>query len=199
MPRSKEFEPAVARERAMELFWRQGYHATSLDDLVSELGVQRYGIYSTFKSKQGLFLAALEHYLTSVVGALLHDLEQPDAGLAAIQAYFARMASIARTPAGLRGCLMCNTAVELAPHDQAVGVQVSAFLRRLEAAFGGAIANAQRRGELAPVVTPVDGARYLTGVVLGLNVYVKTPVERDAIDTYIRVALSAIDAHPSAP
>jgi len=180
----------------MELFWRQGYHATSLDDLVSELGVQRYGIYSTFKSKQGLFLAALEHYLTTVVGALLSELEQPDAGLAAIQAYFARLVSIARTPAGLRGCLMCNTAVELAPHDQAVGEQVRAFLKRLETAFGGAIANAQRWGELAPVVTPADGARYLTGVVLGLNVYVKTPVERDAIDTYVRVALSAIGAHP---
>lgn len=183
----------------MELFWHRGYHATSLDDLVGELGVQRYGIYSTFKSKQGLFLAALEHYLTTVVGALLSELERSDAGLAAIQNYFARMVSIARTPAGLRGCLMCNTAVELAPHDAAVSEHVHAFLRRLEVAFGGAIANAQARGELAPVVTPTDGACYLTGVVLGLNVYVKTPVERDAIDTYIRVALSAIGAHPPVP
>lgn len=180
----------------MELFWRQGYHATSLDDLVTELGVQRYGIYSTFKSKQGLFLAALDHYLSTVVGALLSELERPEAGLAAIQSYFARLVSIARTPAGLRGCLMCNTAVELAPHDAAVGEQVTAFLRRLETAFHGALANAQACGKLAPVVTPTDGARYLTGVVLGLNVYVKTPVERDAIDTYVRVALSAVGAHP---
>lgn len=183
----------------MELFWRQGYHATSLDDLVTELGVQRYGIYSTFKSKQGLFLAALEHYLTTVVGALLSELERPDAGLASIQTYFARMVSIARTPAGLRGCLMCNTAVELAPHDEAVSEHVHAFLRRLEAAFRGALTTAQAHGELAPVVTPADGARYLTGVVLGLNVYVKTPVERDTIDTYIRVALSAIGANLPAP
>lgn len=195
MPRSKEFEPVRATERAMEVFWRQGYHATSLDDLVTELGVQRYGIYSTFKSKQGLFLAALEHYLTTVVGALLSELERPDAGLAAIQTYFTRMVSIARTPAGLRGCLMCNTAVELAPHDAAVSERVYDFLRRLEAAFGGALANAQARGELTQVVTPTDAARYLTGVVLGLNVYVKTPVERDAINTYVRVALSAIGAN----
>jgi hypothetical protein len=58
---------------------------------------------------------------------------------------------------------------------------------------------AQTRGELAPVVTPPDGARYLAEVVLGLNVYVKTPVGRDAIDTYIRVALKAIGVHSPAP
>jgi TetR/AcrR family transcriptional repressor of nem operon len=92
---------------------------------------------------------------------------------------------------------MCNTAVELAPHDPVIGERVRAFLQRLEAAFSGAIANAQQRGELASVVTPRDGARYLTGIVLGLNVYVKTPVERDAIDTYIQVALTALGAPPS--
>lgn len=56
--------------------------------------VRRRGIYSTFKSKQGLFLAALEHYLTMVVGPLLSERERPDAGLAAIQTYFARQRAL---------------------------------------------------------------------------------------------------------
>lgn len=183
----------------MDLFWRQGYHATSLDDLVRELGVQRYGIYSTFQSKQGLFLAALDHYLATMIATHLAEMEQPEAGLPELRRYFARLATIARTPAGLRGCLMCNTAVELAPHDPAIAAKVQGFLQRLEAVFAVVLAHAHQRGELAPIITPRDTARYLTGVVLGLNVYVKTSADREAIDAYIRIALTTIGAPPAMP
>jgi TetR/AcrR family transcriptional regulator, transcriptional repressor for nem operon len=196
MPRTKEFDPSRALERAMQVFWQQGYHATSMDDLVAALGVQRYGIYTTFKNKQSLFLAALDHYLDTVVGSLLQEMAQPGAGLAALRSYFDQLVAIAHTPAGLYGCLMCNTAIELAPHDPATAQKVNAFLARLHGTFRGAVATAQQRGDLPAAITPDDAARYLTGIVLGLNVYVKTPVDRQHIDAYIRVALAAIGAPP---
>ena len=60
--RPKGFDVDKALERAMELFWRQGYEGTSLADLTRELGLTRPSLYAAFESKKGLFLKALDLY-----------------------------------------------------------------------------------------------------------------------------------------
>lgn len=197
MPRSKEFDPTRALDQAMHLFWRQGYHATSMDDLVAALEVQRYGIYSAFRSKHELYLAALERYQTTVVSELLAHVEQPDAGIGEIQAYFGQLVAIAHTPAGEIGCLMCNSATELAPHDPAVAAKVDSYVQRLTSALRSALKNAQQRGELDSSLDIEAAAHYLTGTVIGISVYAKTPTQRSAIDQYVQLALSllTIGAH----
>jgi TetR/AcrR family transcriptional regulator, transcriptional repressor for nem operon len=196
MPRSKEFDPTRALDQAMQLFWRQGYHATSMDDLVAALEVQRYGIYAAFNSKHDLFLAALDRYLATVVSGLLAHVEQPDAGLSEIQAYFGRLVAIAHTAAGEIGCLMCNSATELAPHDSAVAAKVDTYVQRLTSAFRGALTNAQQRGELNGLLEVDAAAHYLTGTVIGISVYVKTPVQRASIAQYAQLALSLLAPNP---
>jgi TetR/AcrR family transcriptional repressor of nem operon len=195
MPRSKEFDPTRALDQAMHLFWHKGYHATSMDDLVLALEVQRYGIYSAFKSKHDLFLVALDRYLATVVSDLLAHVEQPDAGLSEIQGYFGRLVAIAHTAAGQLGCLMCNSATELAPHDPAVAAKVDSYVHRLTNAFQRALTNAQQRGELDGVLAIDAVAHYLTGTVIGISVYAKTPVPRDSIDQYAQLALSLLTPH----
>jgi TetR/AcrR family transcriptional repressor of nem operon len=152
--------------------------------------VQRYGIYSAFNSKHDLFLAALDRYLATVISDLLAQVELPDAGLHAIQTYFDRLVAIAYTPAGEMGCLMCNTATELAPHDPAVAAKVDTYIQRLTAAFRHTLANAQQRGEIAAALDRDAVAHYLTGTVIGISIYVKTPVPRAGINTYAQLALS---------
>jgi len=192
MPRTKEFDTTQALDRAMHAFWRNGYHATSMDDLVASLGVQRYGIYAAFKSKHALFLAALDRYLATTVTDLLKDVEQPHAALLEIEAYLTQFVAIAATPVGQWGCLMCNTATELAPHDPVVADKVQAYLQRLTTAFRQALTNAQHRGELGHAVDIAASAQYLTGVVVGVSVYAKTPVARTAIAAYVHVALATL-------
>ena len=58
MPRSKEFDPDVVLDRATDLFWKKGYEATSIKDLVAHMRINRFSLYSTFGDKQHLFLAA---------------------------------------------------------------------------------------------------------------------------------------------
>src|SRR5450432_4342837 len=69
MARIKEFDPDVALERALDVFWEKGYEATSIADLVSATGVQRQSIYDTFGDKHRLFRAALDRY-AALRGAL---------------------------------------------------------------------------------------------------------------------------------
>src|ERR687891_713494 len=63
MARGKEFDPDVALERAMDLFWRQGYEATSISDLVTHLGIAKASLYATFGGKHDLYVAALDRYI----------------------------------------------------------------------------------------------------------------------------------------
>src|ERR1041385_1958150 len=75
VPRTKAFQPAEALDRAMDLFWRDGYAATGLDQLVRRTGASRYGLYVTFGGKRDLFLACLERYSQAVMDPMLEPLE----------------------------------------------------------------------------------------------------------------------------
>ncbi len=77
MPRTKEFDPDTALQRALELFWQRGYEATSMADLVAHLGVARAGVYATFGSKHALYLRALERYLEIKDPQIMRELSQP--------------------------------------------------------------------------------------------------------------------------
>ena len=88
LPRTCEFEPQVALNKAMLLFWQRGYADTSMEDLVAQTGVSRYGLYGTFGNKHDLFVATLDHYRDVIVARLLDPLEQPSVCVAAIIRYF---------------------------------------------------------------------------------------------------------------
>jgi TetR/AcrR family transcriptional repressor of nem operon len=139
-----------------------------------------------------LVAAALDRYLATVVSDLLAHVEQPDAGLSEIQAYFGRLVAIAHTAAGEIGCLMCNSTTELAPHDSVVAAKVDTYVQRLTSAFRGALINAQQLGELDGLLDVDAAAHYLTGTVIGISVYAKTPVQRASIAQYAQLALSLL-------
>lgn len=75
MARPKTFDHDQVLDRAVELFWRKGYEATSIQDLVEAMGIQRGSLYAAFGSKQDLFLAVLDRYGDVVVRKLLEILE----------------------------------------------------------------------------------------------------------------------------
>src|SRR5260370_15325638 len=74
----KQFERSEVLDRAMAVFWRRGYDATSIRDLVEATGINRGSIYGTFGDKKGLFLAVLAHYAEEVAKPLMAELSDPD-------------------------------------------------------------------------------------------------------------------------
>jgi TetR/AcrR family transcriptional repressor of nem operon len=192
MPRSKAFDPDATLHKAMKIFWERGYEATSVEDLVQGMGINRFSLYSTFGDKHQLFVAVLERYCATVVADLMRELEDSTAGLPAIRQFFTRLVEFFASARGWRGCLITNTAVELAPHDPQAAAKVQAYVVRLEEAFYRVLLQAQQTRQGAATHSCRDLARFLAGSALGLGVLAKTSPGRPALEGYAAVVLSVL-------
>lgn len=190
MPRAKEFEPQEALDAAMELFWRKGYGATSMRDLLDAMRIGRGSFYDTFSDKHALFLAALDRFEEVRTTWVVEALE--GSGLDGVEEVFRRTVEGLVRFEPRRGCLLANTAVELAPHDPEVAERISGYIRRTEEAFGGALIRAQGSGEIVPERDTGVLARFLVGSLHGLRVLARAGAERETLEDVACVALEAL-------
>lgn len=192
MPRPKEFDTAEALDKAMQVFWHKGYEATSIDDLLTAMDLNRGSLYDTFGDKHQLFLACLDRYCTGLMGERLKQLEQPGPGLAAIKQFIATMGEGMFGDPSRRGCLLANTAMELAPHEKDIGLRVSRSIARVEEAFFNALTRAKRQGELRKEQDPRSLARYLTGIMQGVVVMFKAGAPEETLRDIMKTGLSVL-------
>lgn len=193
MARPRQYDPEQALDRAVRLFWEQGYRDTSVQHLVDATGVQRYGLYEEHGDKRGLFLACLERYESVWVTQALGDLAEEGASLPQLLAFFERLRQSAHHRTEPPGCLLCNTATELGEEDAAAAALVEKYVRRLKSLFERALTNAKEQGELGSAIDPVGYSAYLAGIVLGGGVYMKTSMPTTAIDAYFRLAIAPLE------
>ncbi|RKT88133.1 TetR/AcrR family transcriptional regulator, transcriptional repressor for nem operon [Saccharopolyspora antimicrobica] len=192
MGRVKEFDPDAALRTAMELFWRQGYEATSMQDLVDHLGLGRGSIYGAFGGKRDLFLAAVERYADDARTGLLDQLSAPGSSLEAVRALVRWYARTAVADEHRKGCLVTNTAVEL-PGDTDAARLVASELEAVETALTTALMRARSEGELPAERDPAALARFLVTVLQGIRVVGKTSLRQRLIDDTVEQALALLD------
>ncbi|MFG2071362.1 TetR/AcrR family transcriptional regulator [Nonomuraea maritima] len=184
MARSKEFEPDVALQKALELFWERGYEATSMADLVERLGVARASIYATFGGKRELYLKALERYVEQT--SAVEPLSQPGPALPAVRAFLDAYVAECLADELRRGCMVVNTAVEFGSRDPIVSQKVVASWAGMEAMLAGALVRARAQGEIPAGKDPYALARFLLVLVQGVRVLGRADPDprrlRDAVD-----------------
>jgi TetR/AcrR family transcriptional repressor of nem operon len=190
--RTKAFDPDEALDRALDLFWRRGFEATSIADLVAHLGISRASLYDTFGSKHALYLRALDRYVEARDPAIVDALAQPGPALPAVRALVERYASEAGGRAGARGCLVVNAAVERLPADSEATRRVERSWRTLEVALTSALTRARAGGELAPESDPRALARFLLVVMQGLRVLGRSDAEPARLTDATRTALAVL-------
>ncbi|HUY04084.1 MAG TPA: TetR/AcrR family transcriptional regulator [Rhodocyclaceae bacterium] len=174
MARPAEFERDDVLEKAMQAFWIQGYHATSMADLSAATELGPGSIYAAFQSKEGLFLAALDHYGARSVANIEQALSKSESPLEAIRDYFGNLVKEAVKPQAQRSCFLVNTVLELARGNAGVQRRVNCHLARIETLFRNALEGAQARGELAPGKDPASLAAFLMTSIWGLRVLAGT-------------------------
>ncbi len=178
--RPRSFDAEAAVERAMQVFWTRGYHATALPDLLRATKLSRGSLYAAFGDKHSLFLLALDRYIADARARLDIELapdREPINGLRACLAGYVDRTSGAN---GRRGCLLVATAMELAGHDADVNLRIGRFFKNMETRMAAALSRAKTAGTLAGGVEPATAARILVCFVEGLRVVGKTGPSRGA-------------------
>lgn len=158
--RPRGFDADRALASILAVFWRQGYAATSLDDLTRVTGLSRSSFYACFGSKHAVLMAALQRYADDFLAsadALVAAARDPATATRRL------LARIADVQGGAHGCLLLNSLVELAPHDPAVAAFGRAHLSRIEARLAGllrqaGVPRAQAGDRAAAALALVGGA-----------------------------------------
>jgi TetR/AcrR family transcriptional repressor of nem operon len=190
VPRTKEFETGDALDAAVQLFWRKGYAATSLRDLLDGMGIGYGSFYNAFGDKHTLFLASLDRFRelrTSWIDEVLEN-----SGLGGIEEVFRRTVDGLVGFEPRRGCLLANTAVELGPHDAEVAAKISRYVRHTEAVFERAVIRAQEAGEIPADRDPRAMACFLVNTLHGLRVLARAGTDRAVLEDAVRVALDGL-------
>jgi AcrR family transcriptional regulator len=171
MPRKREFDPEAALDLAVQVFWQRGYADTSIDDIVTATGVNRYGLYSVFGDKHALFVKVLIRYQRSVVDQRLSGVRRPDATVHDILAFFEMFRLLGHQSKGQSwGCLLCNALAELGTSDEDVRQAGDTYTAGFRGAFEAALTNSAAAGHLPPGFDCALEAQHLTLVVAGLSV-----------------------------
>jgi TetR/AcrR family transcriptional regulator, transcriptional repressor for nem operon len=169
MPRRKEFDRDEIVLKAMAVFRDKGYEATSMQDLVDRMQINRFSLYATFKSKHNLFVETLDAYYENVAVPFFNRLMDSKEGLNIIKSILVELVS--RTKSGLspNGCLLCNTIAELgAKKDRRITVILERYLKTLEGYFYTALVRAKDLGEMSTNADARDRAKVLVGYTTGL-------------------------------
>ncbi len=190
MGRPKQFDREKILDKASELFHRYGFSATSTQQLVDGLGINRKSMYAEFGNKQGLFEAVLARYDEITVTTNFGPLETPTAGLPEIEEVLNFFARASRGKGSGLGCLLCNTAVERAANDKDTRPFAHRYVRRMSGAFQNALENAQRAGEVAATVDVVAQSRFFTTTVLGMAVLARAKTPPTIVEGTAQVAIA---------
>ena len=188
MARPASFDRDEKLKEAMRLFWRQGYEATSVQDLVDHLGLNRSSLYNAFGGKHDLYLEALDHYRRAGRRALQQHLREAPTPIAGIRHAFEAVA--AQATERQWGCFVANAAVECAPRDPDTEARAADTFEEMRALFREAVEQAQAAGTIASTRDPEALGRSLTNAFYGLHLTAKTnpppSVVDDIVDETIR-------------
>ena len=135
MPRTKKYNESEVIEKAMNLFWRNGYENTSMQMLEKEMGINKFSIYSSFGNKHGLFLESLKSYRKKM-SFIFEEFQQANNGVEDIKSFFYNSVKACALKGFEKGCLYTNTYHEFADkQDETVSLKINAFMTNLKGLF----------------------------------------------------------------
>jgi TetR/AcrR family transcriptional repressor of nem operon len=193
MPRPREFDADEALQRALDVFWRKGFEATSMRDLVAAMRIQKASLYGAFGDKRSLYLATLRRYQQQVLDELTERLAKAPSPSRAVREFVAEVAEQVAGGEGRRGCFCVNANIELAPHDDGVAEQLRAHHDRMVALIAATLERARSLGEIPRRADCTALATFLLGVVAALNVLGKQRASRQQLQAVVDNALTVLD------
>jgi TetR/AcrR family transcriptional regulator, transcriptional repressor for nem operon len=189
--RPKAFDKDVALEQAMYAFWKCGYEATSMQDLVDAMGINRQSLYDTFGDKHQLYLEVLEHYRCGKAVTFLAPLGEPKPLRWRLEKMFDLIIEESVNDPDRKGCLIANATLELANQDKAVFDFVEENFKNSVRNFENLLTAAKAKGELSAQKNAKALAVFIVNTIGGLRVTAKASPDKIMLKSIVKTTLAA--------
>lgn len=135
MSRKKQYIEEEVIDKAMRLFWRNGYENTSMQMLEKEMGINKFSIYSSFGNKHGVFIKSIELYKRKT-NKMFDQLKEKNNGINDIKTFFYDSVEVCYQEGNHKGCLMTNTYNEFSNNtDSEINELIDLFMNSLKKIF----------------------------------------------------------------
>ena len=195
MARPRDFDEDRVLDRAVDCFWKHGYGATTVRDLADAMQIGGASLYNAYGDKRALFGRSLERYANRSMRDRIARMEAEHRPKEAIRAFIAEIIYRSLKDPDRKGCLLINSALDVAPHDTEIGQVVAGYLDELRAFFRRNIEAAQRVGQVPKSIDAEEVSGHLLGVLAGIRVLARTGASRKALECVARPALALLE-HP---
>ncbi len=166
------------RERILQvagaMLYRQGYNATSVDDIVQAAGVSKSNFYYHYPSKEDLGIAVLtvrRDDLSTLIAQTLHDSTLTPT--ARMTAFLTSLLDVQESSLGRRGCPFGNLAAEMTEHSERIRCFLSRLFSELSRDLSAVVAEGQRTREFRCDVDPVEVGSFMVQVIQGMHLILK--------------------------
>ena len=193
MARKKQFDKEKVLDKAMKLFREKGYNATSMEHLVSTLGINRASMYNTFGSKYDLFEQSLDRYNTTNAARIADFLYYQLNVRNGLQLLFENLITEVLSGGTSKGCLMVNTTTELANQNPTLDERLKESRLSLETVFYNYLKHGVDNGQISPYKDVKTISAYLFTLQSGLHVNSKINSSKEELGKIVTAGLSILD------
>lgn len=193
MGRPRNFDEAGVTQAAMRVFWRKGYDATTIPDLLEATGLSRSSLYESFGDKAALFEVVTQAYLEQYGARQALALREAATAKEGIKKFFALQIDASLSSENPLGCLLTNTATSLDSHDPRIAKLLTTSTQGLWAEFKALLARGQANGEIRAERDIDAMAHMLVSVAMGMNVMIRVNPKRETLEAMAASAVESIN------
>ncbi|MUN35914.1 TetR/AcrR family transcriptional regulator [Actinomadura litoris] len=185
--RPREFDVDERLDRALTVFWRQGYEGTALSDLTRAMGINRPSLYAAYGNKEALFRKAVDRYVEGPASYVRGALAKPTARAVAEALLYGAVEVITRGPGG---CLIVQAALATGEQNESVREEIAARRRTGERDLAARFERARAEGDLPPDIDCEALARYVWSISYGVSVQAADGASNDELRKVVALALT---------
>ncbi|MFA0112504.1 TetR/AcrR family transcriptional regulator [Vibrio sp. 10N.261.46.E11] len=185
MAKTAKFDRQDVVDKATNLYWEKGFHATSMRNLQDVIDMRPGSIYAAFGSKEGLFKETLARYTELGILNLNRSRSETDSPIKALENFVKRAVVESKKSAPNGMCMLAKTVAELTGEHAELLEEAKKSLKIMEGEFAKLITEAQELGEISKEREPAQLARHVQVQIAGLRTYAKTCDDIDLLNSMV--------------
>jgi AcrR family transcriptional regulator len=191
--RPRAYEPDVALGKALDLFRKDGFAATSLDGLSAATGMNRPSLYGAFGDKRELYIKSYARYRADARAAMIEIFRGEIPVRERLTSIYAAALDIYLSGEfGPRGCFTVMTAASEAVGDPEIRAMVLDGFSELDKAFASCFRLAREKGELPSSADPTVLAQLASATIHTIAIRARAGVPRKELETIVKGAIAVM-------